>query len=125
MRKVECPELCPDCPVRKYVPDEPVYLEEVGELPIPQIDNSGRGGAVISIDFEHGRVVGPRLVKVDIMSEGAQDGAFFWAKGHDWDSGEVEQAFEECDKPETVRSGFLWLNKRFVCAALKKVAQER
>ena len=65
MNKTLCPELCLDCPLRSMAPDEPRYLEEVGELPIPIISDDRRS---VSLDFENGRVVGPRLVEVALMS---------------------------------------------------------
>lgn len=124
MNKILCPELCPTCPLRNMVPDEPRYLEEVGERAIPKTGWTPDGRSMVSLDFEHGRVVGPRLAEVALMSEGADSGPAFWVKGEVWESGGVQRAFEDCHKPTHIRAGILKLGKEAVCAAVLKFAEK-
>lgn len=124
MTKIPCPELCADCPLKIWALTEPRYLEEVGERALGKIDTTPEGHNTVSFDFEYGRVVGPRLAEVALLSEGADSGPAFWVKGEVWESGAVQKAFEECHQPTNVRTGFLKLGKKAVCAATLEFAQK-
>lgn len=124
MKSRECVELCENCPLRTMFPTAPLpvekdlHLKKVGESAIPHtwIDRSD-GSAHFEIDNLHG----PKQVEVVILPEGTEIGPAFYFREAAWNSGAVEEAFENCTEPEQKRSGFLKLSKTAVCGALSEL----
>ncbi|MGC1177418.1 MAG: hypothetical protein WA843_05090 [Candidatus Saccharimonadales bacterium] len=117
MNKIPCPELCPDCPLLEYAPNEPRHLKVVGERTIPEVTTDGHS---VTIGWEY--KTGPKEKEVAIMSEGAKSGPAFWVKER-IGLPIVRQAFESCKQPTVLKSGFLKRNKQVVCGGLSNLRE--
>src|SRR5579872_2325512 len=116
MNRVSCPELCPDCPLAPHIPEPRVLEQGGGFRALGTIVNTPTGSTA-SFDFENGRPVGPHLIEIGLLSEDSSYGRGYWVKDNVGLSG-VTDAFEDCQGPETKRTGLLRLGKEAVCGAV-------
>lgn len=117
-----CIELCPDCPLRDFLPetDQPLNLVKVGEQARDRAETHISGdGKLASFSYERG--AGPRQEEIAILPEGSQTGPAFWLKPGTFMSGVVQQAFENCESADKRRHGFLLRRKTITCHALNEL----
>ncbi len=115
MRRVECPKLCDDCPIRENIEGEPAVLREISYSAEAAISEDRK---IASIDLYRGMPVGERTSTIGIANSADKIGAAFDIAGSAWDRGEVESAIECCDGPIEERKGFFNLRKSLACWAI-------
>ncbi len=118
------PELCANCPMGQELQVEPVIVVEIGWVANADISLDGR---TASFEMEDGKPVGERLSTLAVIDSGDEPitgNAVFKVSGTKFDNGDVKKAFKECAGPTERKGGFLWLQNKVGCTAVKKLQEK-
>jgi hypothetical protein len=122
MKTVECPNLCDGCPIRRLFDEDGEQPTVISEVNYSAKGNISKDGRTASIELRYGMLVdSDRFSTLVIESENQATTYTFGASGNAWDSGQVEQAFEDCEAPTESRGGIFHLQKTVGCTALRTI----
>ena len=122
MKTVECPNLCDGCPIRRMFDEDGEQPAVISEVSYSVEGSISKDRRTVSIELRYGMPVdGDRFSTLVIESESQATTYTFGASGNAWDSGQVEQAFEDCKAPTESRGGIFHLQRTVGCTALRTI----
>jgi hypothetical protein len=93
----DCPNLCPECPVRA---EEPAFMTEVERV-------------IVGMP-----TLGFSSVELAFADNTGQIGTRFRTELDNFRNGTVNQVFEACERPTPVRTGSFRVRKAIACTAI-------